>query len=247
MMIGTRPLINNFPRGDLRAFIQLLRPHGCPPLLLGARNKDTAMIDLYTWTTPNGRKISIALEEMGLDYNVHPIDIGKDEQFSPNFLAISPNNKIPAIVDHDHGVSVFESGAILIHLAEKTGQFLPKAPNDRAKVLEWLSWQMAGFGPMLGQLNHFMNRADEKLPLAIQRFFDESVRLYKVLDKQLAGHEYVAGAYSIADMAIYPWSVVALGPIQGGSGESFEHVAAWHERMAARPAVAAGMKIPATS
>jgi GST-like protein len=204
------------------------------------------MIDLYTWTTPNGRKISIALEEMGLDYSVHPIDIGKDQQFSSDFLAISPNNKIPAIIDHDHSVSVFESGAILIHLAEKTGQFLPKEPKERTKVLEWLSWQIAGFGPMLGQLNHFTNRADEKMPLAIQRFFDESVRLYKVLDKQLAGRDYVAGAYSIADMAIYPWSAVALGPIQAGSGDSFLNVAAWHERMAARPAVAAGMQIPAT-
>ena len=202
------------------------------------------MIDLYTWTTPNGRKISIALEEMGVAYNVHPINIGKDEQFTPEFLAMSPNNKIPAIYDQDHGVSVFESGAILIHLAEKTGKFLPKDPAGRAKVLEWLAWQVGGFGPMLGQLNHFMNRADEKMPLAIQRFFDESVRLYKVLDAQLAGKDYVAGDYSIADMSIYPWSVVALGPIQGGSGQTFENVAAWHERMAARPAVQAGMKVP---
>nr|WP_070958447.1 glutathione S-transferase N-terminal domain-containing protein [Hyphomonas sp. Mor2] len=205
------------------------------------------MIDLYTWTTPNGRKISVALEEMGLEYNVHPIDIGNDQQFSSEFLAISPNNKIPAIYDHDHDVSVFESGAILIHLAEKSGQFLPQAPGERAKVLEWLSWQIAGFGPMLGQLNHFMNRADEKMPLAIQRFFDESVRLYKVLDQQLADQEFVAGSYSIADMSIYPWSVVALGPIQGGSGESFANVAAWHDRMAARPAVKAGMNIPPSS
>lgn len=202
------------------------------------------MIDLYTWTTPNGRKISIALEEMGLPYTVHPINIGNDEQFSPDFLAISPNNKIPAIVDQDHGVSVFESGAILTYLAEKSGKFLPAAPAERAKVLEWLAWQVGGFGPMLGQLNHFMNRSDEKMPLAIQRFFDESVRLHKVLDKQLAGRDYVAGAYSIADMAIYPWSVVALGPIQGGSGESFENVAAWHARMGARPAVEKGMTVP---
>ena len=205
------------------------------------------MIDLYTWTTPNGRKISIALEEMGLDYKVHPINIGQDEQFTPEFLAISPNNKIPAIYDQDHDVSVFESGAILIHLAEKSGKFLPQAPSERAKVLEWLNWQVGGFGPMLGQLNHFMNRSDEQMPLAIQRFFEESVRLYKVLDKQLAGKDYVAGDYSIADMAIYPWSVMALGPIQGGSGESFANVAAWHERMAARPAVKAGLNIPPSS
>ena len=205
------------------------------------------MIDLYTWTTPNGRKISIALEEMGLAYTVHPINIGADEQFSAEFLALSPNNKIPAIYDRDHDVSVFESGAILTYLAEKSGKFLPKTPSERAKVLEWLAWQVGGFGPMLGQLNHFMNRADEKMPLAIQRFFEESVRLYKVLDKQLAGKDYVAGDYSIADMAIYPWSVVALGPIQSGSGETFANVAAWHNRMAARPAVKAGMNIPPSS
>ncbi len=205
------------------------------------------MIDLYTWTTPNGRKISIALEEMGAAYDVHPINIGKDEQFSPDFLAISPNNKIPAIYDRDLDVSVFESGAILIHLAEKTGKFLPQDAAGRAKVLEWLSWQVGGFGPMLGQLNHFMNRADEKMPAAIKRFFDEAVRLYTVLDKQLAGKDYVAGDYSIVDMAIYPWSIVALGPIQSGSGKTFANVAAWHDRMAARPAVQAGMNIPPSS
>ncbi|MEO0449460.1 MAG: glutathione S-transferase N-terminal domain-containing protein [Pseudomonadota bacterium] len=205
------------------------------------------MIDLHTWTTPNGRKISIALEEMGVAYTVHPINIGKDEQFSPEFLAMSPNNKIPAIYDREDDVSVFESGAILIHLAEKTGQFLPKDTAGRAKVLEWLNWQVGGFGPMLGQLNHFMNRTDEKMPLAIQRFFEESVRLYKVLDQQLADKDYVAGDYSIADMAIYPWSILALGPIQAGSGESFANVAAWHERVAARPAVQTGMNIPPSS
>ncbi|MEL7032816.1 MAG: glutathione S-transferase N-terminal domain-containing protein [Pseudomonadota bacterium] len=202
------------------------------------------MIDLYTWTTPNGRKISIALEEMGLDYKVHPINIGKDQQFSPDFLAVSPNNKIPAIYDPEHQVSVFESGAILVHLAEKTGKFLPQAPAPRAKVLEWLMWQMAGFGPMLGQLNHFMNRADEKMPLAIKRFFDEAIRLYTVLDKQLDGQDYVAGAFSIADMAIYPWSAVALTPVQGGSGQAFANVAAWHDRMAAREGVKKGMAVP---
>jgi GST-like protein len=202
------------------------------------------MIDLYTWTTPNGRKISIALEEMGLEYKVHPIDIGKDEQFSAEFLAISPNNKIPAIYDRDYEVSVFESGAILIHLAEKSGQFLPQSPAARAKVLEWLTWQVGGFGPMLGQLNHFMNRAEEKMPAAIQRFMEECIRLYKVLDQQLDGQDFVAGDYSIADMAIYPWSVVALAPIQAASGESLANVAAWHERMNARPAVSAGMQIP---
>lgn len=202
------------------------------------------MIDLYTWTTPNGRKISIALEEMGLAYAVHPINIGNDEQFAPEFLAVSPNNKIPAIVDRDYDLSVFESGAILTYLSEKTGQFLPTDVTGRAKVLEWLHWQIAGFGPMLGQLNYFLNRADEKMPHAIKRFFDEALRLYQVLDKQLGQHEFVAGDYSIADMAIYPWSVAALAPIQQGTGASLDNVAAWHTRMAARPAVAAGMDIP---
>jgi GST-like protein len=184
---------------------------------------------------------------MGLPYTVHPINIGKDEQFSPEFLAISPNNKIPAIYDQDHDVSVFESGAILVHLAEKSGKLLPQAPASRAKVLEWLAWQVGGFGPMLGQLNHFMNRADEKMPLAIQRFMDECVRLYKVLDQQLDGKDYVAGDYSIADIAIYPWSAVALGAIKKASGESLSNVSAWHERMATRPAVQAGMQIPPSS
>jgi len=204
------------------------------------------MIDFYTWTTPNGRKISIALEEMGFDYNVHPIDIGKDEQFSEQFLAISPNNKIPAIFDHETQLSVFESGAILIYLAEKSDLFLSNSLSDRTKTLEWLAWQVAGFGPMLGQLNYFLNRADEKVPHAIKRFFEEAVRLYSVLDKQLAAYEFVAGAYSIADMAIYPWSVPALEAIESRSGVAFDHVAAWQKRMAERPGVDAGMKIPAS-
>ena len=205
------------------------------------------MIDLYTWTTPNGRKISIALEEMGLAYTVHPINIGADEQFSAEFLALSPNNKIPAIYDRDHDVSVFESGAILTYLAEKSGKFLPKTPSERAKVLEWLAWQVGGFGPMLGQLNHFMNRADEKMPLAIQRFFEESVRLYKVLDKQLAGKDYVAGDYSIADMAIAPW-LTALdfyGAKEIVGFDSLTHVPAYVERFLERPAVAKARNIPA--
>ncbi len=205
------------------------------------------MIDLYTWTTPNGRKISIALEEMGLDYTVRPVDIGKDEQFEPEFLKLSPNNKIPAIYDHDHDLSVFESGAILTYLAEKSGQFLPTSLSERAKTLEWLAWQVAGFGPMLGQLNYFLNRADEQVPHAINRFFEESVRLYAVLDKQLAENDFVAGAYSIADMAIYPWSAPALAAIQKRTGRQFENVAGWHDRMIARPGVLAGMNIPNTS
>ena len=203
------------------------------------------MIDFYTWTTPNGRKISIALEEMGLKYAVKPVNIREDEQFKPAFLAVSPNNKIPAIVDHDIDTSVFESGAILIYLAEKSGQFLA-APGTkaRAKTLEWLMWQKAGFGPMLGQLNHFANMREDKIPGAIERFATESGRLYTVLNKRLGDVEYVAGEYSIADMAIYPWSVLALGAVEGMGGQTFEHVARWHKTMGARPAVVRGMAIP---
>jgi len=204
------------------------------------------MIDLYTWTTPNGRKISIALEEMGLDYTVKPINIREDEQFKPEFLAVSPNNKIPAIVDHDNGASVFESGAILIYLAEKSGQFLPsQGTKERAKVLEWLMWQKAGFGPMLGQLNHFANIREDKIPAAIERFATEATRLYTVLEKQLGDNEFVAGDYSIADMAIYPWSAPALTIVEGMSGQSFANVTRWHKAMEARAAVAKGMNIPA--
>ncbi|MEM7006282.1 MAG: glutathione S-transferase N-terminal domain-containing protein [Pseudomonadota bacterium] len=203
------------------------------------------MIELYTWTTPNGRKISVALEEMGLPYEVKPINIGNDEQFSPEFLAISPNNKIPAIVDKDNGVSVFESGAILTYLAEKTGKFLPAIGTaERAKVLEWLAWQVGGFGPMLGQLNHFARFREDKIPAAIERFATESVRLYKVLDTQLDKTEFVGGEYSIADMAIYPWSIAALGGVEQMTGNSFSNVARWHDTVGGRPAVQAGMNIP---
>jgi len=203
------------------------------------------MIDLYTWTTPNGRKISIALEEMSLDYTVKPINIRNDEQFAPDFLAISPNNKIPAIVDTKTGISVFESGAVLVYLAEKSGKFLGTAgTEERAKALEWLMWQVGGFGPMLGQLAHFAMYREDKIPEAIERFSTEAARLYKVLDTQLGKTEYVAGAYSIADMAIYPWSVGALKAVEGLSGQSFANVTRWHDLMQARPAVAKGMNIP---
>ena len=206
------------------------------------------MIDLYTWTTPNGRKISIALEEMGLAYNVKTINIREDEQFAPDFLEISPNNKIPAIVDTDTGTSVFESGAVLIYLAEKSGKFLgPVGSEARAKTLEWLMWQVGGFGPMLGQLAHFAMYREDKIPEAIERFATEAGRLYKVLDTQLGKTEFVAGDYSIADMAIYPWSLGALAPVEGMSGETFSNVARWHELMAARPAVQSGMLIPVVS
>lgn len=207
------------------------------------------MIDLYTWTTPNGRKVSIMLEEAGLAYNVHPVNIREDEQFKPEFLAIAPNNKIPAIVDGDAGgepVSVFESGAILVHLAEKSGKFLPKDPAGRAKVLEWLFWQMGGVGPMLGQLSHFMN-ADEKVPYAIDRFIGESLRLFRVMDGQLGKGDYIAGDYSIADMALYPWVSVAFTGLKALKEEevsAFENLPRWLDRMAARPGVQRGMAIP---
>ena len=203
------------------------------------------MIDLYTWTTPNGRKISIALEEMGLPYTVKTVNIRADEQFKPEFLAVSPNNKIPAIVDHETEISAFESGAVLIYLAEQSGKFLA-APGTkaRAKALEWLMWQLAGFGPMLGQLTHFARYREDKIPEAIERFATEAARLYKVLDKQLGANEYVAGEYSIADMAIYPWSVLALEAVQEMSGQTFANAARWHKTMEARPAVASGMKVP---
>ena len=204
------------------------------------------MIDLFTWATPNGRKVSIALEEMGVPYQVQRVDLTNDEQFADDFLKISPNNKIPAIYDHDVSVSVFESAAILIYLAEKTGQFLPEQPIQRIKVLEWLGWQSGGLGPMLGQLNHFVNIADEKIPYAMQRYFDEAARLFRVLDRQFAKCPFVAGGYSIADMAIYPWSQPAFARVSEQSGQSYEHVERWHTAMAERAAVQLGMTIPLT-
>jgi GST-like protein len=202
------------------------------------------MIDLYTWTTPNGRKISIALEEMGLPYTVHSIDISNDEQFSADFLAISPNNKIPAIVDVECDISIFESAAILIYLAEKSGQFLSTKPEERVKTIEWVSWQTAGLGPTLGHLNFFVNRAESQIPEAIKRFTDETLRLFKVLDTQLSQNGFVAGDYSIADMAVYPWSSAAYKTIQSRTGVSFMHIEAWQKTVAARPAVIAGMSTP---
>jgi GST-like protein len=170
------------------------------------------MIDLYYWTTPNGHKIMIFLEEAGLAYKIVPVNISKGEQFSPEFLAISPNNRIPAIVDHkpkDGGapISVFESGAILVYLAEKTGKFLPHSLRDRIVIMEWLFWQMAGLGPMAGQNHHFSHYAPEKNPYAIDRYVKETNRLYGVLNQRLSQHQFIAGHYSIADMAAYPWIV----------------------------------------
>ncbi|MEW6463970.1 glutathione S-transferase N-terminal domain-containing protein [Ectopseudomonas khazarica] len=198
------------------------------------------MIDLYYWTTPNGHKVSILLEETGLEYSVRPVHIGKGEQFAPEFLKIAPNNRIPAIVDHapaDGGepIALFESGAILEYLADKSGQFLPSETRARFEVLQWLYWQMGGVGPMAGQNHHFVRYAPEPIPYAIERYVKETARLYGVLDRQLAGREYVAGDYSIADMAIYPWA--KLWEMQRQRLEDFPNMAAWLERIGARPAV----------
>jgi GSH-dependent disulfide-bond oxidoreductase len=205
------------------------------------------MIDLYTWTTPNGRKPAIMLEECGLEYSVHPVNIRDGDQFKPEFVKICPNSKIPAIVDRDADVSIFESGAILVHLAEKTGKLLPSKDPGRAKVLEWLFWQMANVGPMFGQAGHFNNAAPEKIPYAIERYVGESARLIKLLDNQLAQTEYVAGAYSIADIATYPWLVVGFPAIKAAKpdvvGEG-AHVARWIAAVGARPAVKKGMQVP---
>ena len=196
------------------------------------------MIDLYTWPTPNGHKIHIMLEETGLDYTVIPIDIGAGDQFDPEFLKISPNNKMPAMVDRDGPggapYAMFESGAMLIYLAEKTGQFLPADLRGRHDVLQWLMWQMAGLGPMLGQNHHFQVYAPEKLPYAIKRYVDEGSRLYAVLNKRLADREFVAGSYSIADMASYPW--ILPYERQGMDLDDFPHLKRWFEAIAARPA-----------
>jgi GST-like protein len=203
------------------------------------------MIDLYFWATPNGKKISIALEELALPYQVLPIHIGRGEQFKPEFLAISPNNRIPAIVDHapaDGGapLSVFESGAILLYLADKTGQLIPRDLRGRTAVLEWLMWQMGGIGPMFGQANHFVAYAPEKLPYAIDRYVNETRRLLRVLDTRLEGREFVAGAYSIADIASFPWVVSARDRLVKDDF-GYPNVARWLAAIEARPAVARGM------
>lgn len=201
------------------------------------------MIDLYTWGTPNGRKVSIALEEMGLEYHVHPINIGKDDQFAPDFLKIGPNNKIPAIVDNDNGQSVFESGAILIYLAEKTGQFMPADPAGRVSVMEWLMWQMGGFGPMLGQTHHFHKFNPGVAPYAEDRFLSETKRLYGVLDKRLGEVAYVGGdALSIADFAIWPWA--ARAEWQSVTFDDLPNVGRWYRELAARPGFQAGYEVP---
>ncbi len=207
------------------------------------------MIDLYSWPTPNGVKVSIMLEEIGLDYKAHAIDIMKGDQFEGTFLAISPNNKIPAIVDHDgpdgpdgKDYAVFESGAILMYLAEKTGQFMPPSMADRYHVIQWLMFQMGGIGPMFGQANHFRKYAPDKIEYAVDRYSKEAKRLHGVMDKRLAKHEFLAGDYSIADMATYPWlrSYQAYGD---GLFDEFLHVKRWYEEVEARPAVQKGLTV----
>ena len=208
-------------------------------------------IDLYYWTTPNGHKITIFLEEAGVDYDIRPININQGDQFAADFLSISPNNRIPAIVDHqptitDEPLSLFESGAILEYLADKTGLFLPAKGIGRYQVLQWLYWQMGGLGPMAGQNHHFSQYAPEKIPYAIDRYINETNRLYGVLDRQLArkqasGGQYVCGDYSIADMAIYPWT--RSHEKQGQNLDDFPSLKAWFLRMTERPAVVKAYEI----
>ncbi|MDC7693952.1 glutathione binding-like protein [Asticcacaulis sp. DXS10W] len=207
------------------------------------------MIVLHTWTTPNGFKASIALEEMGLPYKVRPVNIGADEQFHPDFLKISPNNKIPAIVDEETGISVFETGAILVYLAEKTGKFLPASGEGRYKVLEWLNWQMGGLGPMFGQLGHFAVFAPEKVPYALNRYTNEAKRLLGVLETQLSKHAYVAGDdFTIADMAIYPWiNTLRTFYQQEALLTDTPHIRAWFDKVGTRPAVQKGMTVGKTA
>ena len=201
------------------------------------------MIDLYTWSTPNGRKVSIALEEFGLEYETHPINIGADEQFHPDFLKISPNNKIPAIVDRDNGLSLMESGAILVYLAEKTGKFMPGGGEGRWRVLEWLMWQMGGAGPMLGQVHHFVKFNPGTSEYAERRFRNEADRLYGVMNDRLEDNPYLAGEeYSIADMATWPW--VSRYEWQEIDFAEFPNVRRWYVDIAGRPAVQRGYHVP---
>ncbi|MEM7753427.1 MAG: glutathione S-transferase family protein [Pseudomonadota bacterium] len=200
------------------------------------------MIDLYTWTTPNGRKVSIMLEELGVDYTVHAIDISKDEQFDPDFLKIAPNNRIPAIVDHDTGVQMMETGAIMLYLAEKYGKFLPTGEKDRWAAIEWLMWQMGGVGPMLGQVHHFVKYNPGKSEYAEERYSKEARRLYGVLDRRLAGRDFIAGTYSVTDMATFPW--IARHDWQQIDLNDFPNVRDWYVRIAERPAVQKGYQVP---
>ncbi len=197
------------------------------------------MIDLYTWTTPNGRKVSILLEELGLPYEAHAIDIGKDEQFAPEFLAISPNNKIPAIRERETGRTLMESGAILLYLAEREGKLLGE---DRLETIEWLMWQMGGLGPFLGQAHHFLKFNKGKAPYAEERFHKEAQRLYGVLDRRLEGRDYISGSYSIADIAAWPWA--SRFEWQEVDLADFPRVRDWYLRIAEREAVQKGYQVP---
>jgi GST-like protein len=203
------------------------------------------MIDLYTWPTPNGHKIHIMLEETGLEYSVHPVDISAGDQFDPEFLKISPNNKMPAIVDLDGPggapYSLFESGAILMYLAEKTGRFMPSEIRPRYDVIQWLMFQMGGIGPLLGQAHHFRAYAPEKIPYAIDRYTNEANRLYNVLDVRLRRHEYLAGEYSIADIATFPW--LRSHQRQGVDLDEYPGVKRWFDGIAERPAVKRGLEV----
>lgn len=200
------------------------------------------MIDLYTWGTPNGRKVSIMLEEIELPYTVHPIDITNDEQFAADFLKISPNNKIPAIVDHDNGMAMMESGAILLYLAEKSGRFMPTDYAARWSALQWLMFQMGGLGPMLGQAHHFLKFNKSVSDYAEKRYADEAQRLYAVMQRRLENHEYLAGEYSIADIASWPW--ISRFEWQGINLSAYPNVKRWYQAIAARPAVQRGHRVP---
>ncbi len=205
------------------------------------------MIDLYTWGTPNGRKVSIMLEECGLPYKMHEINIGKNDQFTPEFLAINPNGKIPAIVDSDgpdhQPISMFESGAILVYLAGKTGKFLPASDRGKYDALQWLMFQMGGIGPMIGQTHHFMRAAPEKIEYGIKRYHSETRRLYGVLDKRLSTQPYLAaGAYTIADIATWPW--IARHEWHQVNLAEFPNVKRWYDIIGKRPAVVRGMNVP---
>jgi GST-like protein len=201
------------------------------------------MIDLYTWSTPNGRKVSIMLEECGLEYKVHPINISMDEQHHPDFLAIGPNNRIPAIVDTDNGFSLMESGAILMYLAEKTGKFWPSDFEAKWRTVEWLMWQMGGVGPMIGQAHHFLKNNKGVSEYSEKRYHDEAARLYGVLDRRLEDNEYMAGAeYTIADIATWPW--ISRFEWHEVDMNEFPNVVRWYKAIAARPAVEKGYHIP---
>ena len=200
------------------------------------------MIDLYTWTTPNGRKVSIMLEELGLAYEGHAINIREGEQFAPDFVRISPNNKIPAIIDRETGVEMMESGAILLYLAGKTGRLMPKSEEGRLKVMEWLMWQMGGVGPIFGQVHHFVKHNPGKAAYAEERFMKEARRLYGVLDARLAAHEFIADEYSLVDIATWPW--VSRHDWQTIDLNDYPNVRRWYVTIAGRPAVQRGYDVP---